>query len=179
MNDANSTFSTYIANLNIESFTQYIWVGVFIIAIAILIYLIQKTNTDNKTIDKEIQQEEEFIQKINITEGELILNFLDRFILEKYNYHKYLTLLPIYLDKKIPEKNIVQDVKEKIYVSVVGSLTKPVKSKILTFFTEKGIEIYIHEKIVILMNETDFASTGKYTEAFRDINLTNVDKILK
>ncbi len=115
---------------------------------------------------------------IDIAHGDKILNFLDRIIKEKYTYHLYLTLMPIYLDRKIPEKKHIQELKEKIYVSVVGSLTSNVKKEVLRFFTEKGIEIYVHERIIILMNETDFRSTEKFTEAFRDLNPSKLDQIL-
>jgi hypothetical protein len=115
---------------------------------------------------------------INPDEGQDALNFLDRIIKEKYNYHLYLILLPIYSDNKIPEKKVINELKEKIYVSVVGSLTHPVKKEILRFFTEKGIELYVHERIVILMNETDFRAVDKFNEAFRDLNKNNIEKIL-
>jgi hypothetical protein len=106
------------------------------------------------------------------------MNFLDRIIQEKYKYHLYTSLLPIYLDRKIPEKKLISTLKEKIYVSIVGGLTPETKKSILNFFTEKGIEIYIHEKIMVLMNETDFRSTEKYTEAFRDIKEKNINNLM-
>ncbi len=115
---------------------------------------------------------------VDLIEGQQAIDFLERLIKEKYNYYLYLKLLPIYLDRKIPEKNIVEEVKSKIYVSVVGSLTRGVKNEILKFFTEKGIEIFVHEKIVILMNETDFQASDKFTEGFREITIGNVDKMI-
>jgi len=115
---------------------------------------------------------------INLIHGQEALNFLDRLIKEKYNYHLYLDLMPVYLDRKIPEKKQIQDLKEKIYVSVVGSLTKSVKQEVTRFFTEKGIEIYVYERIIILINETDFKSTEKFTEVFRDLNSAKIDQIL-
>ncbi len=115
---------------------------------------------------------------IDLRKGQLAMDFLERLIREKYNYYMYLELLPIYLDRKIPEKNTIKNIKEKIYVSVVGSLTRSVKHEILNFFTEKGIEIFVNEKIIIMMNETDFRSAEKFTEAFREINANNVDRII-
>jgi hypothetical protein len=117
-------------------------------------------------------------KQMDFVKGEQALKFLDRIIKEKYTFHLYAKLLPIYLDKKIPEKNIVQEVKEKIYVSVVGSLSKDVKKNYLEYFTEKGIEIYINEKIMIYMNETDFRTAEKYTESFRDLKPHEAEKLL-
>lgn len=115
---------------------------------------------------------------LDLTKGGESIDFLERLIREKYNYYMYLELLPIYLDRKIPEKNIIKEIKEKIYVSVVGSLTNEVKQEILRFFTERGIEIFVHEKIVIMMNETDFSAAERFSEAFREISLTNVSKLI-
>ena len=106
------------------------------------------------------------------------LKFIDKLIQSKYNYHLYTTLLPVYLDKKIPEKKMIETVKEKIYVSIVGGLTRETKKSILRFFTEKGIEIYINEKIIVLMNETDFRNAGKFTEGFRDLNPSKMDSLI-
>ncbi len=116
--------------------------------------------------------------ELNFTKGQEAIDFLERLIKEKYNYYMYLELLPIYLDRKIPEKNIIKTIREKIYVSVVGSLTRNVKEEMLKYFTEKGIEIFVNEKIIILMNETDFRAAEKFTEEFREINMSNIDKLL-
>ncbi len=116
---------------------------------------------------------------VDLQKGQLAIDYLQRLISEKYNYYMYLDLLPIYLDRKIPEKNIIKDVKEKIYVSVVGSLTKPVKQEILKFFTEKGIEIFVHESIVIHMNKTDFQASDSVNSRFiSDLRDADIDKIL-
>ena len=118
-------------------------------------------------------------EEINLVKGQQSIDFLERLIKEKYNYHLYLTLLPIYMDKKIPEKKIIDTTKEKIYVSVVGSLTNQVKTEMLKYFTEKGIEIFIHEKIIILMNETDFkASDSIGQHLFSEIRDHDLKKIL-
>jgi len=106
------------------------------------------------------------------------MNFLDKIIQEKYKFYMYSTLMPLYLDNKIPEKKMINEIKEKIYVSVVGSLTTETKKSILSFFTEKGIEIYIHEKIIGLMNETDFKASNKLNEKFKDIRGKKLDTLI-
>jgi len=117
-------------------------------------------------------------QKANFEYNESALNFLDRLIENKYNFHMYTTLIPIYMDSKIPEKKTIKELKEKIYVSVVGGLSTKTKISILDFFTEKGVEIYIHERIMILMNKTDFKTSGKYTEGFRNLKSNQIQNIM-
>ncbi len=131
-------------------------------------------------IEDENQDNQEIVDTklIDLDEGQNAIAYLERLIKEKYNYYKYLELLPIYLDRKIPEKKIIKEIKEKVYVSVVGSLTHNVKKEILRFFTEKGIEIFVHEKIIIHMNETDLRASEKTTESFRELTVGNIDKII-
>jgi hypothetical protein len=136
---------------------------------------IKKIKEENTNLNLSIDEKS---HKIDFKYTQVALDFLDRLIKEKYNFYLYTNLLPIYLDNKIPEKKLVQEIKEKIYVSVVGGLNPDTKKSILTFFTEKGIEIYIHEKIMILMNETDFRTSDKFKESFRNIDPKKVDVIL-
>ena len=103
----------------------------------------------------------------------------DRIVYEKFNYYKYSTLLPIYMDSKVPERKAIHEIKEKIYVSIVGGFTRSIKHSILKFFTEKGIEIYIHEKIMVLMNDTDFRTSDKFKEPFRDLNPTKLNTLIQ
>jgi hypothetical protein len=134
------------------------------------------------TLFKERKQVKKAKQELNpklvIKEGQELLDFIDRIIKEKYNYYLYLSFLPIYLDKKIPEKNTVKEIKSKIYAAVVGSMSREVKLEALKYFTEKGIEIYVNEKIMIYMNETDFRAVEKYTEAFREMKPSSMAKLM-
>jgi len=136
---------------------------------------------ENRILKKRIKKifiEQKEDQKIDFQYSAQAMTFLDKIINEKFKFHLYTKLMPIYLDNQIPEKKTINEIKEKIYVSVVGGLTTETKRSILSFFTEKGIEIYIHEKIMILMNETDFRSTGKLNEAFKNIKSKNVEQLI-
>jgi len=163
----------------------YEQIGLIIISISLIwnIYLVvsltykkrqlAQSKIENVSLIEDIQSKEH-IDFVYIQEA---MKFMDNIIDSKYNYYLYNVLMPIYLDKKIPEKKLVETTKEKIYVSVVGGLTPSVKKSILEFFTEKGIEIYIHERIIVLMNRTDFHSTSK-NEAFKDLKVPGVDALI-
>jgi len=158
---------------NQDTITGIIIFALFLVFLMVFIKLgIPKTPKENKK-----EKEKTDFEIFSIKEYRETLDFLDRIIQDKYQYYMYLNLLPIYMDRKIPEKKVIQDTKEKIYVSVVGGITLNFKKKILNIFTEKGIEIYINEKIIVLINQTDFASTN-HNEAFKEVSSVNVDKIL-
>jgi len=148
---------------------QMLFIGTVVLFLGAVIYA-AVTSFEKKEVT-------EIPRPISFKTGQEALDFLDRVIKEKYKFYMYTELYPIYLNNKIPEKTVVQEVKEKIYVSVVGSLSKQVKKEILNFFTERGIEIYTNEKIIILMNETDF-SASNLNGNFRDLKPYQVDTIM-
>jgi hypothetical protein len=143
--------------------------GILTIGILIRLFLTKKEIKKLKNIP---------LEKSDFKYNTSSLDFLDRLIENKYNFHMYTTLIPIYMDNKIPEKKVIHEIKEKIYVSVVGGLSQKTKLSILDFFTEKGIEMYIHERIMVLMNKTDFKTSGKYTEGFRDLKPNQMKNIM-
>jgi len=146
--------------------------------LVILIFFIVILYVQKKNIERNLQiiRNENFKLKESIENNKTVdfkyaseaMNFLDKIIVEKYKFYMFSTLMPLYLDKQVPEKKIINEIKEKIYVSVVGGLTLETKKSILKFFTEKGIEMYTHEKILVLMNETDIRTSDKLNENFKD-----------
>jgi hypothetical protein len=172
----------------IEYLENLLWTEPVIIASMILIigsllilsHLWSSFSSKRNKGDKGEKNEDETkeVKEVDLKKALVALDFLNKIIKEKYNYYMYLDLLPVYIEKKIPEKKLIDKTKNKIYVSVVGSLSRSVKFEILNYFTEKGIEIYVNERIIILMNETDFESTEKYGGTFRNISPSNVQKLL-
>lgn len=151
-------------------------IGIFFLIYIIFLWTIRKDIIKKKE-ELILKEMEKCKPKIDFTTGQKAMDYLDRLIKDKYQYYLYARFLPVYLDRKIPEKNIVNEIKEKIYVTVVGGLTQDVKQEILKYFTQKGIEIYINEKIMVYMNETDFKTAEKYYETFRDMRPELMEKI--
>jgi len=139
------------------------------------LYTIKKENKKLKISKAELVSEYE---KVDFKYAKEALDFLDRIIKDKFNYHLYNNILPIYLDKKIPEKKFISTIKEKIYVSIVGGFSTGTKKSILKFFTEKGIEIYIHEKIMVHLNQTDFRATNNEGQLSDKLNIRDLEKFL-
>jgi len=132
-----------------------------------------KLHKDFAAVKKELKIKKE--ENIDFNKAQEGIQFLDNVIKDKFNYHKYSDLFPAYLDNKVPEKKLIHELKNKIYISVVGGLSQNAKNTYLRYFNQKGMEIYIHEKIMILMNETDFKSAGNPNNFFlKNINKNNI-----
>ncbi len=147
--------------------------GISISALFLYVILYRDQLKKNTNLHKRIDA-----SKIDFKYASEAMLFLDNLIQVKYDYHLYSTIMPIYLDKKIPEKKEIEQIKERIYVSIVGGLSPTTKKSILLFFNEKGIEIYIHEKIINLMNKTDFINSEKFKESFRDIKGDGINTLI-
>ena len=151
------------------------------IFISLYIYNKNEISSQYKEIQKLTSHNKELIsknEKIDFNYAKTTMDFLDRVIQDKFDYHLYNNILPIYLDKKIPEKKVISSIKEKIYVSVVGGLTPEVKKSILNIFTEKGIEIYINEKIMVLLNRTDYRATNSTKNTIDRMSDRDISKII-
>lgn len=116
--------------------------------------------------------------KLDIKEAQEVLDYLNNLIREKFNYHLHSKLLPLYVSGKIPETKVVKEIKENIYLSVTASVSPQLKKIILKYFSSKGVELLIHEKIMTMINEVDFTMTKSEKDVFKDITAKNISKIL-
>lgn len=133
----------------------------------------KKENLELKTLYKKATEEPVDFKYIKES-----TDFLDELIRLKFSYYLYTFFIPLYLDKKVPEKAKVEEIKEKIYVSVVGGLSMRTKKSIMGFFTEKGVQMYINERILNHMNEVDYRTSDKYTESFKDLKAGGIETLM-
>jgi len=136
---------------------------------------IQESIDNNETPSKVIDNIESDV--VDFKAAEDVLNFLNKLIHEKFNFYLYSELLPLYQKNKIPENSIITEIKNNIYISITASITSNMKLEILKFFTRKGIEMYIHEKIMLLINKIDYGQAGA-NKNFNEINQNNIHQIL-
>jgi len=162
---------------NLEIFFICVIVILFIFNIILKIENVDLTKKINnlQKIQKEYLNTN---KKVDFKYAEEAMNFLDKLIQEKYRFYLYSTMMPIYSNGQIPEKKEVKEIKNKIYLSIIGGLTTETKRSLLNFFTKKGIEIYIHEKIIGLMNETDFKVSNRNIEIFKNTKGKKLDILM-
>lgn len=105
------------------------------------IYMIFKTF---KVDDIEVQNFKSMNEMINIL------------IQEKFNYYLYTEILPIYKSDKLPEDNQIDQIKNSIYTSIIGGFSKNFKMKYENIYTEKGFQLMIFQKVLLLFNNIDY-----------------------
>jgi len=93
---------------------------------------------------------------IDFNDAQSAITFLNIMIKEKYNYYNYIKLLPLYNELKIPENKLIQEIKHTIFLNIRGSLSEEITSNLLKYFSRKGLDIYINEKIIVFINQVDY-----------------------
>jgi hypothetical protein len=131
-----------------------------------------------KEIIKEKEQKCEELGLIDFKEAQSALDYLDRLIKAKIQFYTLFELMPIYNENNVPEKKVIEEIKHKIYATIVGSLSKEIKKKILKYSNQKGIEIYINERIMTYLNETDFKVSNSSSNIFKDIKMNSIDTLM-
>lgn len=142
---------------------------------------IKKNKELQDQIDGLIQNEisDPDTSSFSIEEAEKIFNYLDILIKDKFNQQLYSQLLPQYMNSNGPDTALVKEIIDRVYVTVTATLTPAMKTRILKYYTQRGIELLIREKVSSLINEIDFTMSGKASNsAFKELNTRNIDQIL-
>jgi len=116
-------------------------------------------------------------QVIDVSKYEERRKFLDDFILLNFKISLYTEILPLYNTNKSLQKKQINEIRNKIFAGVIGKLRPEILNLYFDYFTEKGFEMYVHEKIWFLLNEVDYKYKEK-GEFFKDVNLRTLNKII-
>jgi len=146
--------------------------SIYIIAIIILFYAWRTFSEESSE-----QKDNNLSDLVDFKDGQDMFKYLDQLIHENFNYYLYSHLLPIYMEGKTPDKKTTNDLKQKIFISIVGSISENMKNRILLYFSEKGIKIYINQKIMVHVNKVDFKAHGE-TNSFNNIKLNNIKSFI-
>ena len=189
----NEFFGTLINIIQDKTFTEYFAYGF----IGLLIYFFwdvfskiddfERVPKHSSALELKPEEKEEMSEQheilhdqstlVNFKTASDALEFINKITEEKFNFYLFGELLPLYQKSKIPETSVITEIKNSIYLSITASLTSDMKLEILKFFTKKGVEMHIHEKIMLLMNKIDYTLTSD-SKNFNEINPNNIHKIL-
>jgi len=181
-------FDPYALHQHIGNFSNFsshynyspilILIGIILILMSFTgIYFIYKTYNEklnNKEIDSKDSKNNLDI-KIDIGTSKSIKNFIIDLVDDRFNYYLYTEILPLYMSNKKLDKTMIQEIKEKIFIEISLFLSKEQKKYISNYFTQKGIQIFIYERVVILINKIDLS----FYKNIDQINEKDVDALLK
>lgn len=133
---------------------------------------------------KEIHEEvlaETLDNSLDIKEAKEILLFINDIIREKFNHQMYSKLLPNYIANKSIDLATHKDIIDRIYTTVTITLTPGIRKKIKKYYTTKGIELLIKERVISLISEVDFnMGNSKNKKAIMDdFDSKSIQRLLK
>ena len=104
------------------------------------------------------------------------LNIFDKLLLTKFNYYIHVHFLANFEKKKEISKEAIKNIKQEFYVDVSSTLRMEQKYKLLDIFSDRGIELYIHQFFLQKLNELD-VKYKKQDESVKDN--TPADSLMK
>jgi len=117
---------------------------------SIYIYYLKK-RVNNLSIDRDRSINKNNI--INIKQTKQTFDFFNELLEIKFRYYLTSEILAYFLNgKEIPKKEIIK-LKENFYIDVTKTLNKNQRENILKIFSNEGIEMYIHQTFLKLLND--------------------------
>ena len=166
-------YYSHISSVDISN-TIIIILSLVILILVFIIKELRKSAENTEEKYKEVLVElgehrvkvDELTKPIRTEDGQRIKSFIKELVHDKFDYFLYKDILPIYNDGKIPESKTIDNIKNSIYLSITAGLSIKQKKAALDHFSVKGIEMIIHEYVIVLFNKVDYK-----------INLTNGTKV--
>ena len=145
------TINVPILAMYIYGFTS-ISLIITMIAIKKLLSKISLQNTSIKILEDEIKK---LKKPMHIDDANKYLNLLDKLLITKFNYYIFSNFLANLEKRKEISKENIKSIKNEFYIDVSSTLQTEQKYKLLEVFSEKGIEMYIHQFFLQKLNELD------------------------
>lgn len=94
-------------------------------------------------------------QPFNIKNAQATITLLDEMMLTKFRYYLSSYIQPFLEKDQEIEKKIIKKLKDDFYTDMLNVFNKDLMNQFLVVFDQKGIEIYIHQTFLRLLNERD------------------------
>ncbi len=142
--------------------------------IGFLIYKISYISKTNNTTNTSTNT-----SKINIIEHSNILTFLNTILEQKFEYYlNTYFLAELSMNKELQKKDI-KKYKDMYFLDISNMLNNETKQFIQKVFTQKGIELYIHQTFLKHLSAYDIKFKNGKTSNMDDVNLSTLREIYK
>jgi len=166
----------YINHINQFTNTDIITIsGGFVIS-TIIYYKVKFSLATTKLKEeiKKLKNEKTKIEnELNPKDTITLLEFFDNILMEKFKYYFMSDILAYFSQGKELKKQEIIDIKEKFYVDISKMLSEDQKMRLLKIFSKQGIEIYIHQTFLKLLNESNI----KYLDTSDNLDKRSLDVV--
>lgn len=137
----------------------FVLCGILSSALTITLIVLYRRNKQLSSLIKDINKLDVKIKKLElpmkVDDVIKYLNVFDGLLLSKFNYYVHVNFLANFEKRKEISKETIKNIKDEFYIDVSSTLTSEQKYKLLEIFSNKGIEMYIHQFFLQKLNELD------------------------
>jgi len=120
-----------------------------------------------KEVIKEIFIENK--KHIDIIEANEIILMFDSLLEKKFKYYNMIHFLAVFQSGKEPDIEVVKGIKQSFYTDISNTLSKDMEDLLIKIYNAKGLDLYIHQSFLRLLNEANIKYRVK-----DDINPANL-----
>lgn len=139
--------------------TLFVSCGILSCVSSLALIMLYRRNKQLSSLLNNINKLESKIKKLEspmkIDDVVKYLNVFDNLLLSKFNYYIHVHFLANFEKRKEISKETIRGIKEEYYIDVSSTLKSEQKYKLLEIFSNKGIEMYIHQFFLQKLNELD------------------------
>lgn len=106
------------------------------------------------TIQEKTKIEKKY-QIISIQDTDASLDFLNKLLDIKFGYYLNTFLIAYFVNDKELDKKEIKKLKDDFYLDISNTLNNQQKNNLLRVFSQKGIELYIHQTFLRLLNDAN------------------------
>jgi len=141
----------------------------------IFLYLSLKTNIKKTQLLKTKIKD---VNVVNIQDSQATMDFFNQLLDTKFKYYLNSFMIAYFVSNQELEKKVIKKLKNDFYVDISTTLNDDQKNHLLTIFSKRGIELYIHQTFLRLLNDANikFQVSG---EGLDGVNKQMLDAIYK
>ncbi len=157
--------------------------GMFIIALfgaLIMVAFIASLRNEKETYIKSYDlMKAKMDEKLPIADTIKVMTFFDSFLATKFSYYLNTSMIAYFVNDKDIDKKEIKKLKIDFYSDVSNSLNNDQKADILKIFTKEGIELYIHQTFLRLVNEANIRFKSSNDTGMDALNTSTLNTIYK
>jgi len=139
---------------NIEIMKLYILCSTILLSIIILSVSTVISYIIIKNRKLESNERIQLTSQLSIDDTINYQKFFDNLLLVKFNFYANQYLANMLKGKSV-DKSEIKSGKDQFYIDVSSTLNKYQKEQLLKIYSERGIELYIHQSFLRMLNDID------------------------
>lgn len=139
----------------------------------------QRDKKMNSVLNKTRKEFNDYVKSdLPIKESKEVFEFLNELILVKFKYYLNVHFMANFASDKEIDKKDIKKFKNDFYLDVSSTLNDKQKNRLLKVFSQKGIELYLHQSFLRLFNDANIKfKNGEQSNTVDSMNRNTMQAI--